>query len=301
MDLRTVTGLPNAVSVVGVHLEALAPPGLAPVPPLFEGLVRRAVDLGVNLFDLTSAPSARRLAIGLASALPAIPDSLVFVDSAPPEAARRAPERARAEVRDLVGLLRGHPLDVLLLPAPTAGWEPAEFVAPLVSAGSVRAWGISLPAFPENVPERLGTTGARLVAVPYHALDPIPALPLLRHCQESGLAVFVTDPHAGGRLDGSVLERPLLAGGQPPPRLSELRARYGAVLGLGFLTEGRRRTLAQAAVQFALAAPGVAAAIVGPNGPRALEEMAHAPQCPPLTRADIERILRQGAGEPPAG
>jgi aryl-alcohol dehydrogenase-like predicted oxidoreductase len=108
-----------------------------------------------------------------------------------------------------------------------------------------------------------------------------------------GRVLLATDPFSGGRLDGTrfstrLADRPSIA---EPRSIRELHAEFDPVLRLGFLTEGHRRTLAQAAVEFALSFPWVAT-VVAPL-PRAdrLAELLTAAGGPGISADDRERIL----------
>jgi L-glyceraldehyde 3-phosphate reductase len=106
--------------------------------------------------------------------------------------------------------------------------------------------------------------GADVVEVPYNLLERGGILDLRSKGAASPVHVIVADPLASGRLGGAFLaeDRRILAGPSAPTPIRQLQRSLGPVLRLGFLTEGRHRTLAQAALQFALHDPRVSVAVV---------------------------------------
>jgi hypothetical protein len=136
--------------------------------------------------------------------------------------------------------------------------------------------------------------GARLLALPASLLSYAEAVQVGEQAARRGAAVIVLDPMASGSLDGSFLDgtpldRPPTS---RPPSLDELSTRLGPVTRLGFLTEGRRRSLAQAAVRFVLGLPGVVSACCVQPSPRILAELAAIDKVPPLSEAELERVGR---------
>ncbi|MGA8542080.1 MAG: hypothetical protein WB947_00840 [Thermoplasmata archaeon] len=111
---------------------------------------------------------------------------------------------------------------------------------------------------------------------------------------ESGaLGFFALDPFSRGRLDGSrfagsVGERRPDA---PPVSVRELRREFLPVVALDFLTTGRRRTLAQASLQFLYRWPWLCSAFVPLPSPERLDELVGAEFTPPLTEDDVERVV----------
>jgi aryl-alcohol dehydrogenase-like predicted oxidoreductase len=107
-----------------------------------------------------------------------------------------------------------------------------------------------------------------------------------------GLGFFARDPFDGGRLDGRRLtdavspRRPDVG----PVRLRELEQEFAPVLALGFLTEGRTRTLAQAAIQHALRWPWVCSVLVPLPAPERMAEVLAAESTPPLSEAELDRL-----------
>ncbi len=108
-----------------------------------------------------------------------------------------------------------------------------------------------------------------------------------------GRRLVATDPFSGGRLDGTriasgLADRTAL---DEPRSIRDLHAEFDPVLRLGFLTEGRRRTLAQASIQFALSFPWVATVVVPTPRAERLEEYLSAARGPGLGRSELTRVL----------
>ncbi len=105
---------------------------------------------------------------------------------------------------------------------------------------------------------------------------------------------FARDPMAGGRLDGTRWDHSLSAtrGRGVPIPLRHLQEEVAPVLELGFLTDGRRRTLAQAALQYVAGLPGVASVLVPVPPADRLSELLEFANAPALSSAEIDRISR---------
>jgi aryl-alcohol dehydrogenase-like predicted oxidoreductase len=73
--------------------------------------------------------------------------------------------------------------------------------------------------------------------------------------------------------------------------LRQLHRDFDPVLRLGFLTDSRERTLAQASLQFLFHWPWVASVLVPLPSPERLEEFLAASSRPPLTDEEVDRAL----------
>lgn len=274
-------------------------------------LLRAAWDHGVRGFDVAGSPHPPVAATCLAEAFPEATDELVVI--VPHRAARapaggggrRSPPPNLGEPLLLGGARFPFPegwvkrvtqleqIDVERLgpagglsenDARTATKEPpatAVPVGPLVLAGSARRLAAEADRWPDA-----------LVAFDYSLLDRGPEMELLPGLGPRGIARNV---FAGGLLDGSrwATEPPTSSGG--PTSLRDLSRAYDAVLQLGFLTAGRKRTLAQAAILYVLAHPSVRAAVVPlPSAGRMAEVLAPA-RAAPLSPAEMEGVARLGA------
>jgi len=113
------------------------------------------------------------------------------------------------------------------------------------------------------------------------------------------------DPFAGGRLDGSrFLSAGSMSAGVPVRTVRELESEFAPVARFGFLALPRRRTLAQAALWYALDRPEVVSVCLPLPPPERWEELLGFSRSPPLTEVERERIreldLSSGAGRPSA-
>ncbi|MGB6501794.1 MAG: hypothetical protein WBG19_10460 [Thermoplasmata archaeon] len=99
---------------------------------------------------------------------------------------------------------------------------------------------------------------------PLSLLDVNAANAVRRGTPPSGFAFIARDVFAQGALDGSWIDSagPLRGPATPPPDMAELHARLDPILRLGFLTQARSRTLAQAALEFVLRWRWVLTAVV---------------------------------------
>lgn len=104
--------------------------------------------------------------------------------------------------------------------------------------------------------------------------------------------LIVSDPWAGGRLNGQALRRRSSASDVPIPNETRALAEWiRPALAFGFLALPRRRTLGQAALQFLLGLSPVAAVAIPMAPAEALAEALRLPEVPPLDEREIERIF----------
>ncbi|MCI4373173.1 MAG: hypothetical protein L3K02_05975 [Thermoplasmata archaeon] len=119
--------------------------------------------------------------------------------------------------------------------------------------------------------------------------------------EHGGVGFLARDSFAGGRLDGTRasgtgVERGPSAG---PIRLRELEAEFAPLLRLSFLTEDRRRTMAQAAVRYAAHWPWVKSVIVPlPTSDRIGEVLASF-DAPAISAAEMARVSPPGGASHP--
>ncbi len=191
--------------------------------------------------------------------------------------------------------------------APTLVWLPASALSGLgepkvrsalngwVASGRVGAWGVRFEQTPPEPETLLALIGrdARAFAFPFHLLNADVALPAVRTAARAGARIVALDAHAGGRLNGLRFAGPLarpVAGGSPVTDFELLRAELEPITRLGFLTQNRQRTLAQAALQFVLQTGGVEAAILPLSDPRRIEEWTRALERPALSPEEQTRV-----------
>jgi aldo/keto reductase family protein len=196
-------------------------------------------------------------------------------------------------------------LEILFEPAAADHGRPPQLLGQGAADTPVpEGWGFGFAAPPTS------TSMARAlkerpdwVRFPYHMLSSPAADELLGMARSAGVPVIASDPFAGGRLDGSHLRgSPLETPGRPAPAdWAAVRRAWAPVLGLGFLTSGRARSLPQAALQYVLGTPGVAGVLVPAPEPSALVEAGAALRLPPVGPGDRARIaeIRGVRTDPP--
>lgn len=311
---RALPGTQRTVSEIGIAVD----PGPVASPTIdrqWVGALRRARREGVNLFDIAGARSPDRAEGLLRAAFPERGADLVVIVAYAPESSPGTTEPGGPAsfpgtteppsfrtVERWLSESRSHlPPEASIVPeASLATDDPKDSRAVLTALASIAsqpavvAWSARMrrdrllrsswpsePLLPIASTE-LSLLDARAFPRPPRAgAHPAPRL-------------LVRDPFAGGLLDGSRLgtglgdRRP----GRAPPDVRELRDEFAPVLRLGFLTERRSRTLAQAALSYLLQRPDVLSVLIPPPAPERWEEVLGARKTPPLSPEEIARLER---------
>ncbi len=302
---RPIPGTDLRASAIGLSLDprAIASPEAS---ASLAAVLRRARERGVTLFDVPEGAGSDRAERLLAAAFPAPdPDLVVMVQrSTSGLASTRREEGDRTAEGDRSALARSvrdsnrrlAPHRVRLVDWVPSDDDPeARLRLELASLGTTE--GVSAVVrrvVPRAVPTRpLGPPdSAELWSGSFSVIDRRLA-PWLEDRSETGsVGFFARDPLGGGRLDGSRLveasgpRRPEVG----PVRVRELEREFAPVLALGFLTEGRRRTLAQASLRFVLRWPWVTAALVPLPAPERVDEILGAESAPELDADELRRV-----------
>lgn len=271
--------------------------------------LRRAREGGVTTFDLVHTGSLARAERWLASAFPNPDPTLLFIigrTGRDPSDIRRPSGEPTLQPTDLLRELEDTlPADVerlrpygSVMVEVDAGGAPLEQLRETLSAldrhrndGLIAGWswrrrGEALPSATES-----GVTPL-VWSVELSLLDRSPLVALQERTARGPFGVLVRDPFSGGRLDGTrfgttLAERGPLA---PPPGIQSLHAQLDPILRLGFLTAGRRRTLAQAALQFLFRWPWVTSVLAPLPRPERWEEIVGAMRAPPLDSEELEEL-----------
>ena len=306
---RTVPGTSINVSVLGFDLDprALGPPSSDDRTVAF---LRRARALGISTFRVPTGAGATRIERLLAASLPTGDPEVVTIgvralSDLATESAREPTTpldsdlevRLRRSLETSAARLGGNGYRILEWRAGTGDERVARdlegMLARLRTERVVEAVARPISSSPERPDSSTPDTAGSLRTGPLSLLETEP-LPWLRADASSHPLGFLgLDPFAGGRLDGSRFggtageRRPDL----PPPTVRELHREFDPVVRLGFLTESRQRTLAQAALQFLYYWPWVSSVLVPLPSPERLLELVDAAQRPPLTDHEIERVL----------
>ena len=285
------------VSVVGLGCMSL---GLD--RPRAEGIVRRAFELGVTLFDTADLYDKGVNEEIVGHALHGVRDKVVIAtkvgnrwrsdgsgwDWDPSEAyilqsVRQSLRRLKTDYIDLYQLHGGTIED----PAE----ETVRAFERLLKEGTIRAWGIS--SIRPNVVRRFaamaGTGAARLSSemVQYNVLDRRPEEEILETARGAGFAVIVRGAVAGGLLAG------MPPAGKPAAdyvglSASEVQAAQEALRAVS----GSDAAMSQTAIRFVLSHPAVTVVAAGASSRAQLEANVAAAGAPPLGQAD-QRALRQ--------
>lgn len=182
-----------------------------------------------------------------------------------------------------------------------------EALESLVTEGLIRTYGVALS------PDLRAGEGRRIVRsrrVPVLDLE----LSLMQHepwvqiaalASAAGTGVIARRPHSWGLLEGKYSPQTTFPPGDPRSHLTRewLGEGLRKVDALSFLCDGRPWTLAQAALKWALAQPGVITAVPTIHSEKQLAEFAAAPDLPDLEPDDLARIadlLASGFAHAPA-
>ncbi len=297
ISTRPIPGTRRSASSIGFLLDAGHLRSVGGVDRLV-ALLRRARALGVTTFELPSGAGADALERAVATAFPDPDPSLTILsERSSDDLSGRRPAGDPASGGPIATALvdshrRMRPHSIHLIdwvareeddPADLA--ELSRLVADRKVDAVVHRLGAPSRAEPTPGP------GA-LWSAPVSLLDDRAERRLAGLAETASIGVFARDPLDGGRLDGrrltdAVGTRRPDAG---PVRLRELEQEFAPVLALGFLTEGHRRTLAQAAIRYALRWPWVCSVLVPLPAPERLAEILSAESVPPISDQELERL-----------
>jgi aryl-alcohol dehydrogenase-like predicted oxidoreductase len=147
--------------------------------------------------------------------------------------------------------------------------ETFEALNALKAAGKIRHYGISVGPCAHG-PWVIRNTPAETIQVVYNMLEREPEAELLPLAQAQGIGIIARVPLASGFLSGKFTQDTQFAPNDHRSRTyppEKIRQMVGQVAKLDFLTEGKSKTLAQAALQYCLAHPAVSAVIPGAKTP----------------------------------
>lgn len=214
------------------------------------------------------------------------------------DAIRESLEPANIQ-RSLKGTLRrlgSDYLDLLQLHSPpleVLRGMPEVFVTlqDLRQAGRIRAWGISLRS-PADGAAAIKEFNASVLQVNFNMIDQRALdIGLLDLAREKNIGVIARTPFNYGFLTGKYSDSKFDPRDhrfqQPPERLKKWAA---APAVFAPFSEGKERTLAQLALQFCLAPPGVSTVIPGMMRPAEVDENTRALAVEPLGTAEFTAI-----------
>ena len=176
--------------------------------------------------------------------------------------------------------------------------EAFEALETLKAQGKIRSYGVSVgPA--AHGPWVIRNTRADTIQVVYNLLEREPEQELLSLAQAQGVGIIARVPLASGFLTGKFTPDVTFPANDhrattyAPEKIREM---VGQVARLGFLTEGRHKTLAQAALQYCLAHPAVSTVIPGAKTPEQARANAAASDGVLLTAEEVARARAALAG-----
>lgn len=299
---RPYVGAPFALSDLTVTVDPPAGPG---DDALVLGLLRRARSAGITTFDIAEAADPIAARSLLARAFPHDDPELVVLvpgrsslaehprNGPPSFTAPGAAGPVRADRPREPPALRFRELtEVAAAELTRAAGEPgrADGAPAPVVVRCRTAEDVELAA--RQPPPRLLSGGLSL-------LDRSLVDAAERTVGAGRFSWIARDPFAGGRLDGSRFSaRSSLVQGAAPPSLRALEAEFGPVARLAFLVRSRERTLAQAALRYALAREGVVSVCLPPIAPERWSEIVGYRASPPLAPEELARVDATASGGP---
>ncbi|HEY8489415.1 MAG TPA: aldo/keto reductase [Dehalococcoidia bacterium] len=276
-------------------------------------LLRRAYDLGITFYDTADTYGNGRGETILAKALGHVRDKIVIATKFGYDFYHHGGERrgqqelpqdfspgfVRFAVEQSLQRLGTDYIDCYQLHNPRMGAIQSDdlfaTLEDLKAEGKIRSYGVALgPAigWEEEGLTALRTRRLDVVQHIYNILEQDPGRSLNRAAAEAGASALVRVPHSSGMLEGKYDENTTF----PPTDHRSHRPRSWLIEGLKklerlrFLHEGTGRTIGQAAIQWILAEPVVASVLPNIYDADQLQEFAAAPDTPPLTREELDRI-----------
>jgi len=306
IERRRLSGSARTFSRVTIAVDP--PPTAAPaLDARTVALLQRARALGVTTFDVASTRSPARAERLIAQAFPEDdPEVSVIVGRSFESLVREGSAQMEPVAESAPGAALAESLEQSrrrLAPVPIAvvDWKPGgeketgdptrvRVVSTPEEEKSGILWSVRIDPGVSSLPS--AESGPVLFSGGLSLLDPalIPLFESATGTEERNL--IARDPFSSGRLDGSrFATRSSLAGpGAPPVDLRQLHEEFDPVLRLGFLTEGHRRTLAQAALQFVLHWRWVVTTVVPLPSPERFDEVLGFGTRPSISPEEMERL-----------
>ncbi len=268
-------------------------------------MIRRAAALGVNLIDTAEIYGDGHSETIIGRALEGCRGEFIistkvrgfYTDVADIDHTRR---RLTEACEGSLRRLQSDYIDLYLLhklPHPDAVPAAMETLMQLKQQGKIRWVGVSFSATsnPDELRHLMELGEVAVVVIGYNMMAR-GVEDRLRFALEHDIGTMIASPLASGALSGQWFDDP------PQFDSTDLRshafkdrsktvAAFAKLAELRFLTEGGKRTMAQAALRFILDASGVTSVIAGALRPSEIEENAGASNVPPLTDAERERAI----------
>lgn len=276
-------------------------------------LLRRAYDAGITFFDTADTYGNGKGETLLARALKERRDRIIiatkfgydFYHHGDERSGQRelpqdfSPAFVRFALEESLKRLETDYIDLYQLHNPRMGAVDSDelfaTLEELKREGKIRAYGAALgPAIgwrEEGLAamEKRDLGGLQII---YNLLEQEPGRDFFPLARERQVGVLVRVPHSSGLLEGKYTAETTFAPSdhrshRPREWLSEGLKKLER---LDFLTEGRGRTIGQAAIQFVLAEPSAASVLPNIYDADQLAEFAAAPDTPALTEEELARI-----------
>jgi len=323
MRYRTLHGTAQRISEVGFGVWTVGTPMWGVALEDYQtgiGLLRRALERGINFFDTADVYGDGKGERILAQAFPENRHEIVIATKfgydfyqhpgiQPGQRERPqnwSPEFVRHACEQSLKRLNTDHVDFYQLHNPRidAIRNDDLFAAlhRLRNEGKIRSFGAALgPAInPRQVEEALVTIGERgaSVQIIHNLLEQMIGGPVFPEARQHGVQVFTRVPHSSGLLEGAYDEQTTFGKDDHRSfRVKDDAARQAwlvdglkKVRQLSFLANGTGRTLGQAAIKFILAEPSIDAVLPNIYEDRQLEEFAAAPDTPDLTTEELAQV-----------
>ena len=161
--------------------------------------------------------------------------------------------------------------------------------------GAIRSYGVALgPAigWEEEGVRALRGRRVDVVQTVFNVLEQDPGRRLLAEAEAVGASVLARVPHASGALEGPVTKDTVYPTGDHRSFRNRqmLHDLLDKAQTISFLWEGGERTIAQAAVQYCLSQPRIAAVLPTATTIAQLKEFTAAAELPPLRADDLRKV-----------
>ncbi len=276
-------------------------------------LLRRAYDLGVTFYDSSDTYGNGRSERQLATAFGGMRDKVVIATKFGYDWYRYAGERRgqqeipqdwsarhiRFACEESLKRLDSDYIDIYQMHNPKMDAIAADAafaeLERLKDEGKLRCHGVALgPAigWREEGLQALKERSPGMLQIIHNLLEQDPGRDLIAAARERGVGAVVRVPHSSGMLEGRYT---LDTTFDPSDHRSHrprawLEEGLQKIESLRFLTEGRGRTLAQAALRWLFAEPAIASALPNIYNEEQLVEFAGASGCPDLTAEELARV-----------
>ncbi|HEV7679329.1 MAG TPA: aldo/keto reductase [Candidatus Dormibacteraeota bacterium] len=277
-------------------------------------LVRHALDRGITFFDTADSYGDDGISETLlATALSGVPrDQYVLgtkfgYDITLPRSAHGHSERPqrwdaafiRRACEDSLRRLGTDVIDVYEMHNPRMDAidddEAFATLSALRDEGKIRSFGVALgPAigWEEEGVRALRERRVQVVQTVYNVLEQDPGRRFLAEASAVGAGVLARVPHASGALEGKITKETTFAAGDH--RSFRNRQMLVDLLDkaetLRWLHESGQRTIAQLALQYAVAQPGISSVLPTMTTVEQLDEFTAATQAPPLSDDELHRV-----------